>query len=65
LEVKAISNDSASEVQLIERAIIKASDTGGRPIVDVKMVSLPTSGFIVNDHGAVYKCDFGSGWKAL
>jgi len=41
-----------SEVQLIERAIIEASDTvGGHS--RCQMVSLPTSGIIVNDHGAV------------
>jgi len=50
LEVKTISNESASEAQLIERAIIDSSDTGGRPIIDVKLTSSPTSGIIVNDH---------------
>jgi hypothetical protein len=65
LEVKAISNESASEVQLIERAMIDSSDAGGRPIIDVKIASSPTSGIVVNDHGGVYRCDFGSGWKSL
>jgi hypothetical protein len=65
LEAKGISNESTPEVQLIERAIIESSDTGGRPIVDIKLASSPTIGIVVNDHGAVYKCDFGSGWKSL
>jgi hypothetical protein len=64
LEVK-VSDDSVSEVLLIERAIINSSDTGGRPIIDVKIASSPTAGIVVNDLGAVYRCDFGNGWKSL
>jgi hypothetical protein len=60
-EIKAFESDNA---QLIERALIYNSDTGGRPIVDVQ-ISSPSSGIVVNDHGAVYKCNFGSGWKSL
>jgi hypothetical protein len=65
LEVKAISNENAPEIQSIERAIIDNSDAGGRPIIDVRFSSSPTVGIIVNDQGSVYKCDFGSGWKSL
>jgi hypothetical protein len=63
-EIKAFESDNAPDVQLIERALIYNSDTGGRPIVDVQ-ISSPSSGIVVNDHGAVYKCNFGSGWKSL
>lgn len=64
-EVKAMSERSASEVQLTEKVIIGSSDTGGRPIVDIKIAPSPTAGIIVNDHGAVYRCDFGNGCKSL
>lgn len=57
--------DAPSRIKLVEKAIIDSSDTGGRPIVDVKISPGPISGVVVNDRGAIYRVDFGEGWKSV
>lgn len=61
----ASRSDDLSEVELIERVILDNSDVDARSIVDMKISSLPGIAVYANDEGAVYKCDFGNGWKSL
>lgn len=54
-----------SPPELLERVILENSDTGDRPVMDVKISFSPIAGILVNDQGVVYRCDFGSGWKSV
>ena len=60
-----IKKKIGSPPELLERAILESSDTGDRPVMDVKINSSPMAGILVNDQGVVYRCDFGSGWKSV
>lgn len=60
-----IHDPSPARLRLTDRAFIDSSSTGGRPVVDVRITSSPETGLLVNDQGAVYRCDFGGGWKSM
>jgi hypothetical protein len=46
-----------------ELASLMSSDTGGKQAVDVKVATSPLELVLVNNEGAIYKCDLTAGPK--
>ncbi|KAJ7162551.1 hypothetical protein C8R43DRAFT_990633 [Mycena crocata] len=65
LEVKSTVSRSTSEVRVKELGSVVSSDTGGKPVVDVKIASSPLAIILVNNQGALYKRDMGAGSKTM
>ncbi|KAJ7122766.1 hypothetical protein C8R44DRAFT_704467 [Mycena epipterygia] len=61
LEFKTSGSGSNPDMRVKELGSIASSDTGGKQVVDVKIASSPLDMTLVNNQGAVHKCDMATG----
>ncbi len=52
-------------LNLSESTVITRDDVGQRPVMDVKFSTRRADAFIVNEHGATYKCDMETGLRSV
>jgi hypothetical protein len=64
--MKVTATDSSKKsAQVGELASIVHTDTGHRPIVDIKLIPWPFEALAITDHGALYKLNIADGQKAV